>query len=131
MRLLILFTLLAAACSKPCALVCQDNSDCPSNSNCFEHVACLSQCSNLVCAGNCVDSFHNCGACGTACAQGQVCNVSPSGVAACAAACDSGLTSCSGSCYSLQNDRLNCGGCGHRCANNEYCSSGKCTAACE
>ena len=115
--------LLAAACDKPCPLVCQSDNDCPAFYTCYQHEICLQQCDNIVCSGACVDSFHNCGGCGNACAAGQVC-----GRAGCESACESGLTSCSGSCTDLKVDRLSCGACGHVCANNETCAAGACRA---
>jgi hypothetical protein len=124
-RFLLLFSLLACV-GKPCPFICEGDSDCAAFSTCFNHTACLSNCSNIVCGGVCVDSFHNCGSCGVQCGPEQVCAHS-----GCAAACEAGLTSCSGSCLDLANDRLNCGACGHICANNEQCGAGVCKAVCE
>ncbi|MEZ4410482.1 MAG: hypothetical protein R3A52_28980 [Polyangiales bacterium] len=63
----------------------------------------------------------NCGACGRACATGQVCN---RGV--CATACASGYTLCSGSCRDLQTDEANCGACGRSCLRGLTCIRGAC-----
>ena len=126
MRFALLLLLLTACPGTPCLFVCGTDSECPAFSTCRDHAACLSTCSNIVCNGACVDSFHNCGGCGVACAAGQVC-----GHAGCETACENGLTNCSGSCMDLKNDRLNCGACAHFCNANEYCSGGVCRAVCE
>ncbi len=52
----------------------------------------------------------NCGACGTACAAGQVCSAG-----ACTTSCGAGLTACGGSCVATATDTNHCGGCGRAC----------------
>jgi hypothetical protein len=118
-----LVLLLLLACGKPCPYVCESDGDCAAFYTCYQHETCLQQCDNIVCNGACVDSFHNCLGCGFQCAAGQVC-----GRTGCEAACETGLTSCSGSCRDLQTDRASCGACGHICAGNETCASGVCRA---
>ena len=122
MRVVLVF-LLVLACGKPCPYVCASDADCPLYSTCFQHEVCLQGCMQCPPNGPCVDSFHNCGACGNQCAAGQKC-----GRLGCVAACETGLTDCSGSCYDLMVDRVNCGACSHRCADNENCITGACRA---
>ena len=68
-----------------------------------------------------VDPLH-CGACGTSCGSGQMCQ---SGVC-----CNAGTTNCGGSCVSFQDDEANCGGCGLACASTEVCVNGGCQPNC-
>src|SRR4029077_20161887 len=84
------------------------------------------------CNGKCVDltqDHGNCGACGAACASGQVCTASH-----CTATCPPGLTSCpsdaGGTCSDLQNDPNDCGTCGHACPSGQLCSTGVCNVVC-
>ncbi|MFO0607205.1 MAG: fibrinogen-like YCDxxxxGGGW domain-containing protein [Polyangiales bacterium] len=53
----------------------------------------------------------NCGACGRACAAGQVC---ASGT--CMTTCAAGTTNCSGDCVNTGTDPRNCGACGRACS---------------
>ena len=81
------------------------------------------------CGGTCValaEDNLNCGACGTACAAGQVCSAGT-----CALSCQAGLTNCSGSCRDAQTDRANCGACGTACAAGQVCSAGTCALSCQ
>jgi Stigma-specific protein, Stig1 len=123
-RLLVLIPLLLAACSAPCPLLCQDDTQCPPGFYCLNQAACLQDCKR--CSGSCVDTFSNCGTCGLACAAGMKCSFGT-----CKDSCDPGLTDCNGSCYDLTKDRTNCGSCGNACATDETCVSGatgpKCT----
>ncbi|MBI4701343.1 MAG: SBBP repeat-containing protein [Deltaproteobacteria bacterium] len=67
----------------------------------------------------------NCGACGNACAQGELCSAGNCGLE-----CAGGTTKCGSACVSTQNDPAHCGGCGKACAGGEACSAGKCVLAC-
>src|SRR5688500_11557129 len=61
------------------------------------------------CGGVCANlrtDPKNCGACGTACAAGQVCDLGR-----CAAGCSAGLTQCGQSCIETSSDPANCGAC--------------------
>src|ERR1700687_1081724 len=58
---------------------------------------------------------ENCGACGSACAPGQLC---VSGRCACPA----GMAICNGACADTQRDPLNCGSCGHSCGTGSVCA---------
>jgi 5'-nucleotidase len=81
------------------------------------------------CGGACVDTgadAANCGACGRACAPGEVC-----AAGACETSCPSGLAECDGSCANYQSDNQNCGGCGVACAPGEVCSAGACALSCQ
>ena len=76
------------------------------------------------CGEICVDTatdVANCGACGTACAAGQVCSAGT-----CATTCQTGLNACGGSCRDLQTDAANCGACGTACGPGQYCTAGVC-----
>jgi len=114
------FAIALAACSAPCPLVCQDDSQCPVGFYCLNQAACLDDC--LRCGGACVDTFSNCGTCGVRCADGQKCLRG-----ACGSACDATTTDCNGSCYDLTSDRIHCGSCTTSCARDEICNRGACT----
>jgi hypothetical protein len=101
-----------------------------------------------VCGGACVDAQTeraNCGACGTACAAGQVCSAGKCGLS-----CQQGLKLCTGPdpsdagsmsdasaplaypyCAQIQTDGANCGGCGITCGAGSICSGGVCTVSCQ
>ena len=81
----------------------------------------------LLCGVACVDLGQdpaNCGACGTACAAGQVCSVGR-----CAASCAAGLVTCGQSCVDLTSDAANCSGCGKACGAGQECSAGVCACS--
>ena len=88
----------------------------------------------LECANLLTDN-SNCGACGTTCAKGSICQ---SG--ACTLTCQQGLTACTsiagdgvdggvgGSlCVDLRNDNRHCGACGTQCTGTNSCNNGTCT----
>ena len=54
---------------------------------------------------------NNCGACGVACAAGQVCAPNGTGGYACSTSCQSPLVNCNGTCVDPLHDPLNCGYC--------------------
>lgn len=81
-----------------------------------------------LCANECVETANdpkNCGACGTACAPGQVCSAG-----ACSLTCGTGSTDCGGSCVDQKVDPKNCGGCGTTCGAGQICVAGACAAQC-
>jgi 5'-nucleotidase len=85
--------------------------------------------SGTSCAGDCVDvdtSSAHCGACGNACAAGEVC-----ADGACALSCQAGLTDCNGQCINTQADLAHCGACGRTCMAGEVCSGGACALSCQ
>lgn len=67
----------------------------------------------------------NCGACGTKCAQGQVCSLGT-----CALQCGGGTTKCGSTCNDLTKDPSNCGTCGNVCPQGNVCSAGSCSLQC-
>ena len=77
---------------------------------------------------------ENCGACGEACAPGQVCALDDHYNPYCA--CPAGETFCQtglndgvpmGACFNLLSDRANCGACGVSCGGPSQVSTGICT----
>jgi hypothetical protein len=68
----------------------------------------------------------NCGACGNACAAGDVCSNGT-----CQLSCQAGLSACNGTCTNLMTDNANCGGCGSACAVGDVCSNGACQLSCQ
>ncbi len=82
-----------------------------------------------LCGTNCASvqiDPKNCGDCGKACADGQVCSQG-----ACALSCAGGTTKCGQSCTSTDNDPKNCGMCDKACAMGEVCAKGQCALTCE
>ena len=80
------------------------------------------------CGDACVDTtldVANCGACGTACAAGELCSA---GV--CGLDCLGGTTKCDATCVDTMLDVANCGACGTKCAAGEVCSKGACALEC-
>ena len=81
-----------------------------------------------LCGNICVDvqrDRENCGACGTACADGEVCVAG-----ACAVSCPAPQTECDGACVDTETDSRNCGGCGLDCDRGEDCIAGACVVVC-
>lgn len=107
-------SLLAAALMPACSSDASDGT-CPETS--------------AVCEGVCVDARvdpQNCGACGNACASGEVCSAG-----SCEDRCGDGATACSGSCVDTNLDPKHCGGCDTACADGEVCSDGECGLGCQ
>jgi len=80
------------------------------------------------CAGSCADlktDRSNCGACGKACAAGQVCSGGT-----CALSCQDSLKDCDGTCRDVTTDVKNCGACGKACVAGQLCSAGACVQTC-
>src|SRR5262245_26873622 len=87
-------TLLLSGCNNPeTTAPCQGGTDC-----------------NGVCVNTGAD-VSNCGACGKACAAGEVCSNGT-----CALSCQASLTNCSDLCVNTATDLANCGACGKACA---------------
>ncbi|WP_242392941.1 MXAN_6577-like cysteine-rich protein [Anaeromyxobacter oryzisoli] len=72
-----------------------------------------------VCAGTCTavaTDAANCGACGQACAAGEVCSAG-------FCRCPDGRVDCNGSCVDVRSDPANCGACGTTCAAGDFCTT--------
>lgn len=85
------------------------------------------QCSGLVCSGQCLDPSSNpsnCGQCGRECPSGECQN----GRCVGAATCREPLELCGLSCRNLQSNPLHCGSCGNDCGGNA-CIDGVCQDA--
>ena len=67
----------------------------------------------------------NCGACGNACGDGEVC-----AAGSCELSCTAETTECSGACRDLDTDRAHCGACGNACGDGQECLAGACAATC-
>ncbi|MBM4376225.1 MAG: choice-of-anchor L domain-containing protein [Deltaproteobacteria bacterium] len=67
----------------------------------------------------------NCGACGKACAKGEVCSMG-----GCGLTCLGGTTKCGDACIETKNDPKNCGECGKACADGLLCAAGTCVLSC-
>lgn len=83
------------------------------------------------CGEACVDATsddRNCGACGNACAQAEVC-------VAGSCECAPNATQCGSQCSITASDPANCGGCagqgGQVCATGQVCEGGQCKQACD
>ena len=82
-----------------------------------------------LCEGTCTNPAFdpkNCGACGTACAEGEVCSEGQCGVT-----CLGGTSKCGELCVNIASDPLHCGACPIACAAGEVCSNGTCGLTCE
>lgn len=118
--------LLMVAIATPMAVVSACDAPGPATSTqCFTgEVKCASACVVVS-----VDR-NNCGACGNACAAGQVCSAGH-----CGGTCPQGAQACPGDggdlyCASVETDNANCGACGSRCPPLNVCVSSKCTSTC-
>jgi hypothetical protein len=81
----------------------------------------------IPCDGVCVDPATdalNCGACGHACADDEICTAG-----ACMPRCTAPLTWCTDACVDASTDRNHCGACGHACPGTEVCRLGACVPA--
>ncbi|WP_437513472.1 MXAN_6577-like cysteine-rich protein [Sorangium sp. So ce1099] len=82
------------------------------------------------CGGICVNTnmdASNCGACGLACAEGQICGA---GICADGPTCDDGETACGDSCVDLQDSEAHCGSCNSACEDGQTCENGACQEGC-
>lgn len=84
-----------------------------------------------LCAGGCVDlqrDVRNCGSCGRACGEVEVCTSGR-----CAASCVAPRALCGAGatmrCVDMQTDAQNCGRCGMACAAGSACTAGRCATA--
>ncbi len=66
-------------------------------------------------------SMSHCGACGRACASGQVCSM---GV--CQIDCAAPVTRCGEACFNLLDDESHCGSCTTACRADQICTAGSC-----
>ena len=84
------------------------------------------------CGGDCIDlstSHENCGECGNACGDAEVCSEGR-----CDDACATGLVECSGGCVDIRTDAGHCGACNSACPAglnaDPLCDAGDCALAC-
>ncbi len=80
------------------------------------------------CGGHCVNmgtDVNNCGACGSVCASGTVCNNG-----ACVTGCPVGTVPCGSECKATSTDPANCGACGRVCAAGTTCTGAACASIC-
>jgi hypothetical protein len=80
-----------------------------------------------LCGDGCADyasDSRNCGACGIACGDAQVCSGGR-------CECQAGTEPCDGRCSATAYDPAHCGGCGRACASAEVCEAGACKSRCE
>ncbi|MGQ0504145.1 MAG: hypothetical protein ACT4TC_02400, partial [Myxococcaceae bacterium] len=81
-----------------------------------------------VCDGQCTIltiDHQNCGSCGKACADGEICNAGQ-----CAVTCQAPQKNCDGQCKDVRNDSQNCGACGTACGTGFICGNGVCSLNC-
>lgn len=84
----------------------------------------LTNCWGITCKD--LDSdLANCGACGQACAPGEICNGG-----SCELTCKDGLVECDGACRDTNTDRNHCGECSNACPSDSICVDGTCRLAC-
>lgn len=103
----------ASAGCKKVGKKCDKSKDCCDGAKCKggKNGKCRCKSGLTECAGekDCVDlndNLNHCGACGNACAAGDVC--------------------CNGQCADLDENRGNCGACGVACGSVQTCSAGQC-----
>lgn len=85
------------------------------------------------CDGACIDTRFdpaNCGECGKACPEGEVCSEG-----ACGLVCSGGTVKCADGmgqarCVDTTTSETDCGECGKMCAAGETCVAGKCELGC-
>ncbi len=116
-----------------CAAECPTGQVCSEGACALRCAAPLTECGGAASgdggvARRCADTRNdreNCGACGTRCEAGQVCEGG-----ACVVSCVAGETVCSGRCIDTQTDRAHCGACGMACAAGQICTAGACRTSC-
>ncbi len=92
----------------------------PASGACGGRVACGAHCTNLD------EDRRHCGACGRACADGEVCD---DGVCV-AGTCEARFaTTCGDLCVQERDHPQHCGACGNACAAGTVCHEGACVAA--
>jgi hypothetical protein len=78
------------------------------------------------CERNLQSDTAHCGACGRACAAGQICTAGTCTTPL--ITCGAGQIACGGVCVNSQTDNTNCGACGRVCATGQTCSAGNCAS---
>jgi hypothetical protein len=81
------------------------------------------------CGSDCIATKRdpqNCGGCGKACKDGEVCVQG-----GCALQCGGSATKCGGACVDTKSNPDNCGMCGQKCPSGEVCNLGKCATSCQ
>ncbi|MBM4374857.1 MAG: choice-of-anchor L domain-containing protein [Deltaproteobacteria bacterium] len=82
-----------------------------------------------LCGDTCTNTAfdpQNCGACGKACADGELCSMGTCGLG-----CFGGTTKCGDSCVDTNSSPLHCGECGKACGAGLLCAAGKCVLSCD
>ena len=93
-----------------------------------EQPACCPEAHMLICEDGCQSYLTdplNCGGCGHACSEGEVCDEG-----ACTPVCPGNELICGDQCVDLESDPENCGACGNVCPENTRCKKGECIEPC-
>lgn len=120
--------------SETCTAPSGAMANCVGGACSFVCAANLEDCDRMAangCEATLLTDAHNCGACGNACAVGQICNT---GRCVIGSPCPMGMSLCGTSCVNLTTDIANCGGCGAGCPTRPnaatMCTASTCAFTC-